>query len=260
MSYLAFHSRTATIHLTGREVRHIAALANGALAAELSLPGHHHLRAELGLPAADPRFFGSQLLRLMSDGETHPIQGHDVYVFELALNVLYQRRPAAGILCWLYNKALIHGWVADADRQAMAGQIQAALDARVARPRMADHHEAPLVISGCTIPAGDRGGWEEVISFLRGGTGDVVTSVSVGDEFPGHQLALDARAWQPAVTGAEEPADALGALWDQLGDGEQWDLCMQALRTRPHLQWQPTARYTFGEFTLRQDAGLVAAC
>jgi hypothetical protein len=138
MSHLAFHGRTATIYLSGREVHHIASLARDALADEPSLAENRQLRCELGLPAPDSMFLASQVFWLMSDGETHRIRGQDVYLFDLALNVLYRRQPAAGILCWLFDNALAHGWVAGADRHAVAGQIQAALDPGVARPGMAE--------------------------------------------------------------------------------------------------------------------------
>jgi len=77
MSYLAFHTRSAELHLTGREVHHIASLAHEALTDELSQPGHRQLRAELGLPALNSTFFASQVFWLMSDGETHRIQGQN---------------------------------------------------------------------------------------------------------------------------------------------------------------------------------------
>ena len=135
MTHLALHRPVAAVHLTGREVRHVAALAQAALARELARPEYRHLRAELELPAPGTTFYSSQVSWLASDGEAHRVQGQDVYLFGLALNVLYQKQPAAGVLCWLYDRALVHGWVADADREAMAGQIQAALDAGVARAR-----------------------------------------------------------------------------------------------------------------------------
>ena len=164
MSYLAFHSRAGTVHLTGREVRHIGALATEALTAEFSLPEHQPLRADLALPAVHSGSFGLQVLWLMSDGEPHQVQGHNLYLCDLALNVLYRHQAAAGILCWLYDKALIHGWVAAADRRAMAEQLQVALNAGVARAKMADQDaEQPRGLR----PAGSRGGWEEVIARPR---------------------------------------------------------------------------------------------
>jgi hypothetical protein len=255
VSYLAFHSRTGTVHLTGREVRHIGALATEALATELSLPEHQLLRADLGLPAVHSRSFGLQVLWLMSDGEPHRVQGRDIYLCDLALNVLYRHRPAAGILCWLYDKALIHGWVAAADRSAMAEQLQAALNAGVARAKMADQRpEHP----GVLLPAGSRGGWEEVIAFLRSGTGDVVTSMSLGRAFPHYEPALIAGVWQPRLAGHCDAEDDLDRLWGQLGCGQQWDLCMRALRDRPSLQWRPGGEsYLFGAFTILPRAGLM---
>jgi hypothetical protein len=257
MTHLALHRPDAAVHLTGREVRHVAALAQAALAAELSRPEYRRLRDQLELPPAHSEFFEPQVLALISGGETRHVAGHHVYLFGLALNVLYQRQPATGVLCWLYDRALVHGWVADADREAMAGQIQAALDAGVARAGAADRHQAAVTVAGIPISPGNRGGWEEVIAFLRDGPGDVVTSLAVGDEFPGCRLAWDSGAWRPGIADLKDPGEELEILWDQVSAAVQWDLCMQALRTRPWLQWTPAAGYGFGEFTLDPDAGLV---
>lgn len=257
MSYLALHRSAATFYLTGREVHHITALAQDALAAELSLPQYWRLRAELGLPPADSTFFPSQVLQFMSDGEPHRAAGHDVYLFDLALNTLYLRQPAAGILCWFYDNALAHGWVADTDREAMAGQIQAALDAGVARANTADRHQPAVKAAAATIPPGTRAGWEEAIAFLRAGPGDVVTSLSVGNEFPDYRLAWDCGIWRPGVSDPDDPGEELEILWDRVSAAGQWELCMRALRARPALRWDPAARYSFGAFALDNEAGLV---
>lgn len=236
MSYLTFHSRATAIRLSGREVAHIAELAKEALIAELARPAHRRLRADLDLPPADSMFFGSQVFWLMSDGQPYALQGQQVYLFDVALNILNRRQPAAGILCWLYDHALVHGWIAGADRPAFAAELQTALQAGAASPNM---------------------GWEGIMSFLHDGTGEVVTSMSIGAEFPGYQVALDTGTWQPAVTKTARGDDELEGLWDQLGEDRQWDLCTQAIRGRPSLRWQPDANYLFGDFTIQDPAGLV---
>lgn len=239
MTYLAFHSRQATVHLAGREVHHIAALGLDALTDVLAQPGLRQMRAELGLPPADSMFFQSQVYMLISDAEPRRVQGRDVYLSDVALDLLYRSQPAAGILCWLFDHALGHGWVAHPDRHAFAQEIQQALDAGAARPGM---------------------GWDAIIAFLRGGAGDVFTSLSIGNEFPDCQLALDSAAWQPAGANPGDSAGDLEGLWDRLGDDQQWDLCALALRAWPARQWRPGGTgYLFGDFTIQPAVGLVPA-
>ncbi len=239
MSYLALHSRDAETRLSGREVRHIAALAEDALAGDLAMHAHWQLRADLGLPAADSGSFASQLSWLMSDGETHRVQGHDVYLIDLALNALYRQQPAAGVLCWLYGHALGHGWVADGDRHAFAAEIQAALDAGAARPGL---------------------GWEVIIGFLRERPGGVATSLSIGRGFPDDLLALDANTWSPRLRHPQDSGGELDASWDRLGPAGQWERCIQALRSWPARQWHPGGGgNVFGEFTIQPGSGLTRA-
>jgi len=96
--------------------------------------------------------------------------------------------------------------------------------------------------------------------FLRSGAGDVVTSLSAGNTFPDHELALHAGTWQPSVSNTGEPWDELEALWDRLPADDQWERCTRALGTRPFLQWRPGGGdYVFGDFTIQQPAGLVPA-
>jgi hypothetical protein len=140
-------------------------------------------------------------------------------------------------LCWLYDQALGHGWIAAADQQAFAAQIQAALDAGIARAGM---------------------GWDGICSPLHSGVGDIVTSLSVGNSFPDAHLALQAGTWSPGLRNPDDP-DELDEHWDQLGHAGQWELCMQALRAQPSRQWRPGGSYVFGDFTLEPDAGLVSA-
>ena len=235
MSLLTFHSRTGDVQLSGREVANITLMAEHALARELAQPAYRHLRAELELPAPGTMFYMSQVSWLASDGETHHVQGQDVYLFDLAFTIWYQQQPAAGILCWLYDQALGHGWIAVPDQQAFAAEIQAALDAGVARPGM---------------------GWDGICSLLHSGRGDVVTSISVGNGFPDSRLALRAGTWSPGHRNPGDP-DELDALWDELGHAEQWELCMRALRIQPSRQWRPGGGYIFGDFTLKPETGLV---
>jgi hypothetical protein len=257
MSHLAFHSPDETIYLSGREVHHISALAKDALVDELSHPAYRRLCAELRLPSPHSQFFASEIFSLMSDGETHRVQGQDIYLFNLALTVLVQHRPAARLQCWLYDNAIEHGWVAGPDRPAMAAQIEAALDAGVARRAMADRHTAPMIIGDRPLPTGNRNGWEDVIAFLNNGTGDVFTSISVGNAFPDRDAAMTAGTWRPTVANTEEPWDELDELWDQLGPGEQWDLSARAVRGNPALQWRPADVHTFGPVTVHRERGLV---
>lgn len=174
---------------------------------------------------------------LAGDGEAHHVQGQDVYLFDLALNLWYQQQPATGILCWLYDQALGHGWIAAADQQAFAAEIRAALDAGVARPAM---------------------GWDGICSLLHSGAGDVATSLSVGNEFPDPRLALEAGTWAPGLRSPDDP-DELDALWHQVGHAGQWDLCLQALHAQPARQWRPGSSYIFGDFTLKPETGLARA-
>lgn len=235
MNYLSFRSRTSETRVLDQEVRHIAMMAEQALARELAQPGYSRLRAELGLPAPDTTDYTWRVSRLASDGESRRVQGHDVYLFELALTTWHQRQPAAGVLCWLYSQALGHGWIAAADRQAFAAEIQAALTAGIARPAT---------------------GWEDVCSLLHSGTGDVVTSLpGIGNAFPGSQLALEAGTWTPGLPGPDD-SDEIDALWDQVRHDGQWKLCMRALYARSSRQWRP-GRYCFGDFTLDPQGGLV---
>lgn len=239
MSYLSFDSRTGETRLSGREVAGISLQSERALARELALPEYRRLRAELELPAPGTTFYTSQVSWLASDGEAHHVQGQDVNLFDLALNLWYQQQPAAGILCWLYDQALGHGWIAAAHQQAFAAEIRAALNAGIARPAM---------------------GWDGICSLLlHGGTGDVVTSLpGIGKEFPDPQLALEAGTWSPRLHSQDDP-DELDALWDQVGCAGQWDLCMQALHAQPARQWRPGSGYVFGNFTLKPETGLTRA-
>ena len=163
MSYLTFHSPTGETRLSGHEVAHISLVAGAALARELARPEYRRLRAELGLPAPGTAFYTSQVSWLAGDGEAHHIQGQDVYLFDVALNLLYQQQPVTGILCWLYDQALGHGWIAAADQRAFAAEIRAAAAAGIARPAM---------------------GWDGICSLVHSGAGDVVTSLALGNEFP----------------------------------------------------------------------------
>lgn len=235
MSSLTFHSRTGDVQLSGREVANITLMAERALAGELARPAYRRLRAELELPAPASMFYASQVSWLASDGEARHVQGQDVYLFDLAFTIWYQQQPAAGILCWLYDQALGHGWIAEAGQQAFAAEIQAALDVGVARAGM---------------------GWDGICSLLRSGSGNVVTSISVGNAFPDAQFALQAGTWSPGLRNPGD-ADELDALWDQLGRAGQWELCMQALRVQPFRQWRPGGGYVFGDFTLKPEIGLV---
>lgn len=257
MSYLALHSRTGGFHLSGREVANIQLMAERVLARELARPEYRRLRAELELPPPGTEFYFSQVSWLAGDGEAHRVQGQDVYLFDLAFTLFYQEQAVAGILCWLFDQALGHGWIAAADQQAFAAEIQAALDAGVARAKAADRHQPAAEAAGVTILPGNRDGWEDVIAFLRGAPGDVVTSLSFGNEFPDHRLAWEAGTWRPGVRDPEDPGEELEILWDQVSAAGQWDLSMRALRTQPSRQWRPGGRYVFGEFTLEPEAGLV---
>jgi hypothetical protein len=237
MSYLTFHSRTGDVRLSGREAANIALMAERALASELALPEYRRLRAELELPPPGTTFYSSQVSWLASDGETHRVQGQDVYLFDLALSIWYQQQPAAGILCWLFDQALGHGWIAAADQQAFAAEIQTALDAGAARAGM---------------------GWDRICSLLHSGAGDIVTSLSVGNDFPDAQLGLQAGTWSPGLRNPDDP-DERDGHWGQLSPAGQWKLCMQALRAQPSRQWRPGGGYVFGDFTLEPEAGLVPA-
>lgn len=235
MSYLCFHSRAGEARLSGREVASISLQAERCLARELTLPAYRRLRAELELPAPGTTFYMSQVSWLASDGEAHRVQGQDVYLFDLAFNLWYQQQPAAGILCWLYDQALGHGWIAATDQRAFAAEIQAALDAGIARPAM---------------------GWDGICSLLDSGAGDVVTSLpGMGGEFPDRQLALEAGTWSPRLRSQDDP-DELDGRWDQVGQAGQWDLCMPALHAQPARQWRPGRGYVFGDFTLTPETGL----
>jgi hypothetical protein len=213
-------------------------MAISALTRELARPEYRRLRAELELPAPGTTFYTSRVSWLAGDEEAHRVQGQDVYLFDLALNLLYQQQPATGILCWLYDQALGHGWIAAAGRQAFTAEIQAALDAGLARPGM---------------------GWDGICTLLRSGAGDVATSLpGIGSEFPDPGLALEAGTWSPGLRSPDDP-DEIDALWDQVGHAGQWDLCMQALHAQPARQWRPAAGYVFGDFTLKPETGLARA-
>lgn len=175
----------------------------------------------------------------MSDGETHRVQGQDVYLFDLALNALYRQQSAAGVLCWLYGHTLGHGWAADDDRHAFAAEIRVALDASAARPGL---------------------GWEAIIGFLRERPGDVATSLSIGRGFPDRQLALDAGTWSPQLRHPRSPGTGSTRRGNRLGPAGQWERCIQALRSRPAQQWHPGGGvYVFGQFTVQPGSGLTRA-
>jgi hypothetical protein len=234
VSYITFHSRAAVVRLTGSQVSAVFSLAQFSLEARLSRARHCHLRDEFGLPDASSPFFESQLLWLMTDGQAHRAGGQDVYLMDLALQVMYEQSRKYGILCWLFDNALTHGWAAGTDRAAMAAEIESVLDG------------GPPVL--------DRDDWGAVITFLRDGTGDVVTSLSQGEEFPNWRLARASGTWCPALRESAEPQDELDALWDQLDDATRWDLGMTALKTRPERQWHP-GRYRFSDLTLGNVPG-----
>lgn len=81
-------------------------------------------------------------------------------------------------------------------------------------------------------------GWDDIRSLLlRPGTGDIVTSLSIGAGFPDLQLALEAGTWSPALRDRDNPGE-LDAHWDQLADATQWDMRMKALRGQPGPQWE----------------------
>jgi hypothetical protein len=139
-----------------------------------------------------------------------------------------------GVLCWLFDNALNRGWVAGANRAAVAAEIEAVLDG------------GPPVL--------DRSDWEAVVAFLRDEASDVVTSLSQGDEFPSWRLAWDAGTWCPPIRNTAEPQEKLEALWEQLSEGTRWDLGMTTLRARQAPQWRPRC-YRFSDLTLSSSPG-----
>lgn len=109
MSYLEFRHMAGQVHLRGPEMHNIFLMAEVNLGRQLAQPEYRQVRAELRLPGPGTRFYQSQVMMLMGDGEAHRIQGKDVYLADLALNLLYEQDSAAGILCWLADQALVHG-------------------------------------------------------------------------------------------------------------------------------------------------------
>jgi hypothetical protein len=269
MSYLMLRERSGReARVAGPAVRFVEHLAGEALRAEISRREYARLRHALGLPSPFHRgAFEAGLRMAMLRGIAAAGQRSSLHA--VALNVLVSRCPQAGIMAWLYEKGTFHGWACGADRGAMAAEIQAAIDAGAAPGLAGDQHQPDLVFGGLVIPKGDRGGWEEAITFLRGGDGDVVTSNTIGDvTFPSQEIAEKSPGWQPLgeaddYDGDDDDdyqAEASAATWDALSEEEQWDACLPVIQAAPGLQWNPDgSSYRFGPLTLDRAAGLVVA-
>jgi hypothetical protein len=270
MSYLSFRERSGReSRVAGPAVRFIEQLADEALRAELSRHEYARLRDSLRLPSPFHRgAFQAELQMAMRGGIT--AAGHQSSLHAVALNVLVSRCPQAGIMAWLYEKGTFHGWAQGADRPAMAAEIQAAVDAGAAPALAGDQHQPDLAFRGLVIPKGDRGGWEEAVTFLRGGDGDIVTSNTIGDtSFPSQEIAEQFPGWQPPgqaddYAGADADdyrAEASAAAWDALSGERQWDACLPVIQADPGLQWRPGGScYLFGPLTLDRDTGMAIAC
>lgn len=239
MSRVYWHGQHVTSELLGSERAYM-----GVLCTDLAMPvvsqrylgtlPHPFTRV---LPPGEPSwpvtsdenvrlYLGDYRASLIFDGARHD-------AFEVVLNtVIATESPALCLLARLHGSCEIHAWVAEEDREWLAGVIEAARVSNIYRPGM---------------------GWESVVEHLRNGDGGpVVTSYSVCDSFPSMGACdwMDP-GWPPEMVEnnaydyealSDSQKDAVGArqeAWYELPDDEQWRLAMEGLERQGYLRITP---------------------
>jgi len=156
--------------------------------------------------------------------------GKEHSVGDLALNtVIATGSPYLSLLARLHGYCESHAWVAEGDREWLAGIIDGGRAVNILRSNM---------------------GWESVAEHLRNGDGGpVVTSYSVTDSFPSPPLRWMDEAWPAEQIGkwhyselTEEQmaaVDAWSESWYDIPNAEQWRIAFAALQDDWWLQLTP---------------------
>lgn len=151
-------------------------------------------------------------------------------VGDLVLNTaIATGSPYLSLLARLHGYCESHAWVAEEDREWLAGVIDGGRAVNIFRPGM---------------------GWESVAEHLRNGDGGpVVTSYSVCDGFPSNPPGWMDEAWPPEQVGkwhydelTEEQMQAVGArgdAWYDISKDEQWRIAFEAVQENWWLRITP---------------------
>lgn len=144
---------------------------------------------------------------------------------ELLLNTaVVAGSDAVALLTRIHAHCEVHAWVDGADREWLAGVVEAGREGNVLRP---------------------GGNWEELSSFLRAGTKPVVMSASIGDTFPTQEYAQFDPTEVPEHAPCVETAEAEGCdpfelescthedAWYDLSNEERWERALRGLQERP---------------------------
>lgn len=237
MSRIYWHGQHHESELLGRERAYMGLLPEG-IAREVvgrSLGGEHPIARILPSGVTLPAYkdidyavhiYLSGLIddgKLVWGGQTHNVG-------DLVLNTaIATGSPYLALLARLHGYCESHAWVAEKDREWLAGIIDGGRAVNIFRPDM---------------------GWESVAEHLRNGDGGpVVTSYSVCDGFPSNPPRWMDEAWPPEQIGKwdyaaltaeqKKSVDDKSDSWYDIPTDEQWRIAFDALQKDWWLQLTP---------------------
>lgn len=224
MSRIYFHSEHGDSEVYGPERYYMGGICGDLFVLSLGLE-HDHDAPEHPSPlrrilnpkhyAASLNYTGRQFaqtlstaLRVGMDGPILIVDGKAVDTFSAALNTAYvMGSDAVKLAARLHGQCELHAYVEGPNRAWLAGIIERGRETDLLRPEMK---------------------WEEVAAFLRSRDDcPVVTSYSVCEQFPNHQIA----GWVAPLAryeDGEEYADT--DAWYDLPKAERWRMAMDGLR------------------------------
>lgn len=235
MSGINFRTRTATARVSGSERAYAGILCHDLLWVAtgiehtLSWPDRWHRVAAM---FPDGHYIHDEFARARVPNQRGPHLGSLVRTamsmagdgfLEVALNTaMLLGNDAVRLLARLHGQCEIHAWVADSDREWLAGIIEEGRATNVLRPDM---------------------GWEAVRDLLldmNGAPGNVYTDYTVTDSFPSLWASDPARDYRQTPV-----FDATWEAWDALTDAERWDRAEAGMAARPLLRLTPNEWETY---------------
>jgi hypothetical protein len=239
VSRIYWHGQHQTSELLGSERAYM-----GTLCTDMAMPAvsrrflgndPHPFRRILA-PGAAPWLDSDERLRTylgQSGDEDLIFDGGRHDVFATVLNtVIATESPVLCLLARLHGSCEIHAWVAEEDREWLAGVIDTGRESNILRADM---------------------GWESVSAHLRNGDGGpVVTSYSVCDAFPSmgacdwmdpawpaEMVASNSYDYSELTAAQKEAVDARQDEWYELDRDEQWRLAFEGLQSDPYRRITP---------------------